>query len=113
MFQPPPPPTVTFSPAASFSRAPVSVTLTASDPAAVIRCTLDGTEPYLDSPVFSAPLLLVASAEVRARAWLEGVAGPVADAAYAITTNAPNVVLVIAEDGCLRPATPATFTPTK
>jgi arylsulfatase A len=95
---PPPPPTVAFAPTGSFSRTPLTLSLTASESAATIRYTLDGSEPDTNSPAYIASLLLTRTSQVRARAWHEGVAGPVSGETYVIATNAPSVVLFVAED---------------
>jgi arylsulfatase A-like enzyme len=93
-----PPPAVAITPASSFSRQPVQVTLTPAATNAVLRYTLDGTDPTTNSPVYSAPFTLSISAEVRASAWVNDVAGTVVAASYSIATNTPNVILFIAED---------------
>jgi hypothetical protein len=52
--------------------APVSVTLFATDDAsgvAVIRYTLDGSEPTVSSPLYSGPFTVSQTATVRYRAW--------------------------------------------
>lgn len=95
---PPPPPTVSLSPDSTFSREPVTVTLTASSAEATIHYTLDGCEPDANAPVYSNPLTLEQTTEVRARAYLDAVAGPVVSARFTIATHAPNVILFIAED---------------
>jgi arylsulfatase A len=95
---PPVLPTVTISPGTAFSKQPLAVTLTASIPADSIRYTLDGTEPGTNSPAYSPALTIPNSAELRVRAWLDGLAGPIASARYTIATNAPNIVLFVAED---------------
>lgn len=47
-----------FSRQPGFYDAPISVSLTAGAPGAIITYTLDGSEPTLDSTVFTAPILL-------------------------------------------------------
>jgi hypothetical protein len=60
------PPTVTFSEPRGFKSAPFHVTLHTTDPSAVIRYTLDGSEPNLLSAVYSEPLLVAATTTLRA-----------------------------------------------
>jgi len=49
----------------------LEVRLTHDDRAAVIRYTLDGSSPGVDSPQYSGPMTLSASAKLRARAFTE------------------------------------------
>jgi len=46
--------------------------LTCATPDAVIRCTLDGSEPSETSPVYRSPVALVAPVSIRAKAFLNG-----------------------------------------
>jgi alpha-mannosidase len=55
-------------PQGGLSIQPVAVTITADPPGAEIAYTLDGSEPGLDSPRYSAPFTLSQNATVRARA---------------------------------------------
>jgi len=78
------------------------VSLKAEAPAAVIRFTLDGSEPSLKAEAFSQPIRLTATTLVRARVF-EGnkPAGPVASQTYTViekelegfTSNLPLVIL--------------------
>lgn len=52
------------------------VTLSASLPEAVIRYTLDGSEPAERSPIYEAPLVIDRDATLRAAAWLGGERSP-------------------------------------
>jgi hypothetical protein len=94
----PAPSTVTIAPGPTFSRQPLPISLTPSVTGAVLRYTLDGTDPTTNSSLYATGLTLPASAELRARAWVGDLAGPVASATYTIATDAPNLVLFIAED---------------
>ncbi|HLP40644.1 MAG TPA: chitobiase/beta-hexosaminidase C-terminal domain-containing protein, partial [Fibrobacteria bacterium] len=49
---------------------PLSVTLSVSTPGAVIRYTLDGTEPKETSPVYSGPIPVTATTTLKARGYL-------------------------------------------
>ena len=59
----------TFSPAGGVFTKNVVLQLYSSTPAAVIRYTLDGTEPLESSPVYSKPLSIAAITLVRAKAF--------------------------------------------
>ncbi len=50
----------------------VTFSLTAGEAGAVIRYTLDGSEPALNSPTYSSPVTLTNSAMVRARSFVKG-----------------------------------------
>jgi len=89
---------VDISPLSTFAREPVDVTLTTTNPTAVIRYTLDGSDPDTNSPAYAGAVTLGASAEIRAAAFVDGVAGPISNAIYTISTNAPNILLFVAED---------------
>jgi arylsulfatase len=91
-------PPVTISPASCFSRQPVLVTLAASDSNTVVRYTLDGTATTTNSPLYTAPFWVSNSTQVAAVACTNGVASNEARAGYSFATNAPNIVLFIAED---------------
>jgi hypothetical protein len=62
------PPTVTFSEPRGFKMAPFHVSLSASDPSAVIRYTMDGSEPGLLSLIYSEPLSITQTTTLRASA---------------------------------------------
>lgn len=81
--------TPTFSPSAGSYAAAQTITLSSPTAGALIRYTLDGTDPTLASPVFSRPFVLSGSATVKARAYAaERTQSTVATAAYTITTGA-------------------------
>lgn len=48
---------------------PVSVSITSSDPQAVLRYTLDGSSPTVNSSVYSGPLTLITATTVRTRSF--------------------------------------------
>jgi len=95
-------PTPAFAPSGGVFADTIRVSLKAEAPAAVIRFTLDGSEPSLKSEAFSQPLRLTATTLVRARIF-EGnkPAGPVATQTYTViekelesfTSNLPLVIL--------------------
>jgi hypothetical protein len=62
------PPTVNVSEPRGFKTAPFHVTLSASEPSAVIRYTLDGSEPGPLSPIYTEPLAISQSTTLRASA---------------------------------------------
>lgn len=92
-------PAVVASPAsATILRGNQSVTLT-SDPGAVIRYTLDGSEPGVDSPVYNAPLDLTATTTVKARVSDGTRLGAITTATYLrIPANPPNVLMIVGDD---------------
>ena len=65
----------TFQPAPGTFTASQSVTVSSTTTGATIRYTLDGTEPTLTSPVYSVPLGLPHTAELRARAFKHDFSG--------------------------------------
>jgi hypothetical protein len=65
------PPTI--SPRGGEYQSAAVVTLTNSDPTAVIHYTLDGSLPLNDSPVYSQPIRLTEPTTLRARAYKEGM----------------------------------------
>lgn len=66
------------------------VTLASETPGAVIYFTVDGSEPSLGSPVFTAPLPLQATTTVKAIAVAEGLASsPVVSSTFVITVPGP------------------------
>jgi alpha-mannosidase len=76
----------------------VAVTLTSPDPGATIRYTLDGSEPTATSATYVEPLVLTATATVKARAFARGLDDRfVATAAF--TRVAPTPAATVASDG--------------
>ncbi len=82
------PPAPEFSPSSGTYEGSVSVTLSARE-GALIYYTTDGTQPSVDSNVYTVPVLVSNSTTIRAMARLNGVNGPVASADYAIVPLAP------------------------
>ncbi len=79
----------TFSPEAGAYTGSVDVELSSATPGAEIRFTLDGTEPCLQSQIYSAPIHLEASATVRAKAFkLNCTPSEIAEAFYEVTVSA-------------------------
>jgi uncharacterized sulfatase len=89
---------VSISPPSCFSRHPVLVTLATSLSNAVIRYTLDGSNPNTNSSIYSSPFWITNSIQVAAVAVTNNAATKVAQAGYTLATNIPNVILFIAED---------------
>ncbi len=89
---------VVISPLPTFAHTLLEVSLTTTNPAAVIRYTLDGSEPTPEATPYANPLPLTASAEVKAVAYLDGAPGPMTRAAYVIAQKPPALVLVVTED---------------
>ena len=84
-------PEVVFSrPAGNFTQ-PFTVELSSLATGAVVRYTLDGTLPDSRSPAYAAPLFLTNTAQLRARAYQEGLLpGPPHSEAYLrLSTNVP------------------------
>src|SRR5690606_12454719 len=78
-------PEVVFSPPGGTTLVPgQTVTLSSSPPGLEIRYTLDGTEPDADSPLYTAPIVPVASVEITAAAFDDGGAGPSVRASYTV-----------------------------
>jgi hypothetical protein len=76
------PPVVTIeAPDAQYANA-ATVRLTCAVPGAVIRYTLDGTEPAPGSRRYEGPFVLERSAVIHARAWSGGSAGSIATHAF-------------------------------
>jgi hypothetical protein len=93
---------VTISPASRAFTASITVTLHSSNAQAAIRYTLNGAEPGVTSLVYTNPLTLTNTAQVRARAFLPGEEGtPASWASYirlgadvrAFTSALPVIVL--------------------
>ncbi|OAM91713.1 hypothetical protein AW736_01935 [Termitidicoccus mucosus] len=84
---------VRFTPAPGLHAAPLSVSLGASsaNPGVIIRYTLDGAEPQPASPVYTAPIAITQSTRIRARAWVDGVAGDEADGLFSIGLPEPAI----------------------
>ncbi len=66
-------PEVEFSQSSGTFTKPVTLRLSAPDPAASIHYTLDGQLPTLRSPVYRDPLVIAKTSQVRARAYREGL----------------------------------------
>lgn len=90
-----------FSPAGGVFRDAVAVSLKADSPSAVIRFTLDGSEPSEKAEAFGSALKLTATTLVRARVFDGGKGGPVVSETYTViekelekfTSNLPLVIL--------------------
>ena len=83
---------VTFWPTATEFANPFELVLFTSRPGAVIAYTLDGSDPGLDSPKYSAPITVSASVQVKARLYVEGLpVGDVLRADYVYKPVAPTI----------------------
>jgi alpha-tubulin suppressor-like RCC1 family protein len=81
--------TPTFSPAAGTYTQAQTVTIATTTAGAIIRYTLDGSDPTTVSPIFAAPLEVAATMTVKARAYKSEMSpSAVASAAYTIDTGA-------------------------
>ena len=99
----------TFSRASGLFTAPFSLTITATAPGAVIRYTLDGTDPTAtNGTIYSGPIAVSDSARIRARVFEPGLApGQVVTRFYAklaaeissFSSNLPIVVVDTFGDG--------------
>jgi hypothetical protein len=82
-----PPPTMT--PASGTYTGSVDVTLSSVE-GATIRYTLDGSDPSVDSPLYTAPVPVTLDATVKARAWApDYFTSAVASADYTVLLAAP------------------------
>lgn len=92
---------LSFSRAAGTFIAAFNLTLTPQNPGETMRYTLDGTAPTNLSPPYSAPISIIQTTQVRARAFAaDGRAGPVRSATYTrtnfaapVTSNLPIIIL--------------------
>ncbi|NLE28312.1 MAG: hypothetical protein GX629_01425 [Phycisphaerae bacterium] len=50
-----------------------TISITHDDPTAVIRYTIDGTEPDAESPIYSTSFTVSSTTVVKAKAWIEGM----------------------------------------
>jgi len=72
----------------------LSVTVTCANAQALIRYTLDGSEPTVTSPLYSFPLVITAETELLTRAFAPGlVPSPITGAAYRRTFLGINEIL--------------------
>jgi arylsulfatase A-like enzyme len=98
LFPPDPPPaSVAIHPPGGLLRPGQTVTLSAPG-GAVPRYTLDGSDPTPSSSLYTGPLTLPGSGELRARTFSGSTGGPVASGHFALVPAAPpNIVLVLGE----------------
>ena len=90
-------PSVAIAPASGILRPGETLALS-SDPAAEIRYTIDGSDPTPASPLYTAPLTLASSSEIRARTFSGTTGGPVVSGHFALVPAAPpNIVLILGE----------------
>jgi hypothetical protein len=90
-------PDVSIAPPGGLIREGEAVTLS-SEPGALIRYTLDGSDPVAQSPAYSAPIALSTSATIKARVFDGANGGDIASASFARLPQAPpNVVLILGD----------------
>ena len=83
-------------PASGSYPAPQSVTLTAGGEGVSVRYTLDGSEPTADSALYSEPLVVSVTSEIRARAFSsrpDVAPSEVSSASYVIDMVAPTIAI--------------------
>jgi len=79
-------PAPVFSPPAGLYQAPQNVNISCPLPEAVIRYTLNGTEPHLGSPVYSGPISVSQNTQIKAKAWMVAwTPSPTVSSLYTIT----------------------------
>lgn len=89
-------PAVTITPKGGLIRGAETISLSAGS-GAVIRYTLDGSDPSPQSALYTAPISLAASATLRARVFDGESAGEITTASFAkVPAERPNVVLLVA-----------------
>jgi alpha-tubulin suppressor-like RCC1 family protein len=115
-FVPAPATSPSFSPPAGTYTELQTVTISSATPGAVIRYTLDGTDPVEGSTAYTAPLAVATTSTIKARAWKSGlepsatssasyqivaptVATPVLGPGSGVYTAAPSVVVTVATPG--------------
>ena len=81
--------TPTFSPSGGTYSSPQNVALSCSTIGATIRYTTDGSEPSSSSAVYSSPIPISSTTKIKAKAFMNGLAGGTATATYTITTPTP------------------------
>src|ERR1700722_3330874 len=79
--------TLSFSPAPGAYATPQTVTLTASNTAATIYYTIDGSTPSTSPLLYAPPLSLSTLSEIRALAAVNGVASATASGTYTISAS--------------------------
>ncbi|HEX9365852.1 MAG TPA: chitobiase/beta-hexosaminidase C-terminal domain-containing protein, partial [Vicinamibacterales bacterium] len=84
-------PAPTISPASGIYTSGVDVTIS-SIAGGTIRYTLDGTDPALDSPVYTSPLSVTTSSTLKVKGWAPNyLVSPVASADYTIAMAQPTI----------------------
>lgn len=97
-----PPPAPIPSPLPGHFTDPLAVNLGTTAPGAVIRYTVDGSEPGPNSPTFLDPIPIAANTTVKARAFLPDLpASPVMTAVYTVGEASPGLVFQSAFEGWL------------
>ena len=79
---------VQYDPPAGTIAGTTQIELTAANPAAAIRYTLDGSDPDENSPLYAGPLSISGTTEIRVRLYVPGEeAGPINSASYVRLRN--------------------------
>ncbi len=84
-----------FNPPGGIYNTARTVTITCSEPDTEIRYTTDGTDPLASSTLYTAPVSVVTTTEIRARAYKDGwKKSPVASETYTISNLLGEMLLV-------------------
>jgi gliding motility-associated-like protein len=92
-------PTPVFSLQAGFYSAAQSITITCPDPSATIRYTLDGSDPVVTSPIYSAPIPIATTKVIRAAAFGTNLPSFTATNTYFINVNHSIPVVSVCSQG--------------
>ncbi len=80
--------TPTFSPDSTVAYTSPQLVTIASTPGAIIRYTIDGTDPTEFSPKYTAPVSVPTTRTIKAKAWLtEGLPSGISSATYTISSS--------------------------
>jgi len=72
-----------------------SVTLSCATPGAIIRYTLNGSEPTISSPIFSSPIPVTSTIAIKAKAFLDGEESYTGTYLYTVANKAASPVASI------------------
>ncbi|MBQ9195142.1 MAG: chitobiase/beta-hexosaminidase C-terminal domain-containing protein, partial [Bacteroidales bacterium] len=93
--------TPAFSGGLTLFRESIPLSMSCRTPSAAIHYTLDGSEPTEESPLYTEPLVLSESAQIRAKAFKEGMqASPEASAQATKAFFRPGLKLAGLHSGC-------------
>jgi len=92
--------TPTFLPAAGTYTAAQSVTISTATSGAIVRYTIDGSDPGPSSPSFAAPIPVAATTTIKARAYrIDQTASAIGSATYTLDTGAVEAPTLSAASG--------------